>query len=173
MMVNKNLKSEKKFTKKLKRKKINFKKIKKSFINLAKKIVKKVKELWAKFMALPSKVRYIVYIWSVVFLIVVVLIVASRNNNEFLKDYQNLENAMSSGALDYVNSHSLYPVKDNKLKLDLELLTEDNYVYEEDINDKSCVGFSLVHYDDKDEKYVVSSYINCDKYTTDGYSDYK
>lgn len=172
-MVNKDLKSEKKVTTKAKRKKISFKKVKKAFANLMNKIVKKVKELWNKFMTLPNKVRYIVYVWAIVFLIVIILIVASRNNNEFLKDYQNLESAMNTGALDYVNSHSLYPVKDNKLKLDLEFLKEDNYVYEEDINDKSCVGFSLVHYDDKEEKYVINSYINCDKYTTEGYSDYK
>ena len=42
-----------------------------------------------------------------------------------------------------------------------------------ELTDKSCSGFSLVYYDDVSEKYVTNSYINCSKYTTDGYSDYK
>ena len=80
---------------------------------------------------------------------------------------------MNAGAIDYVTTYSLYPTKDSKLKLDLEILKEDNHIYPEDIKDKSCVGFSLIYYDDKDEKYVADSYINCEKYTTKGFSDYK
>lgn len=158
---------------KTKKKKLSLKKIKKIFVNIGRKIVKYVKSLWEKFMALPRNTRYIVYVWGVVFLVIVFLIAISRGNNIFLEDYQNLEKAMNVGALDYVETYSLYPVKGNKLKLDLEFLEENNYVYSEDIKDKTCAGFSLVHFDDEEEKYVISSYINCDKYTTEGYSDYK
>ncbi len=153
--------------------KINFKKIKKTFITIGENISAKVKELWAKFMALPKKTRQIVYIWVTVLLIIVILIIAGSNNKNFLKDYQTLETTMNSAVLSYVEENEYYPPKDNKLKLDLDFLLEENLVYSEEIKDKSCRGFTLAHYDDKNSKYVVNSYINCDKYTTEGYEDYK
>ncbi|MGN1371880.1 MAG: hypothetical protein ACI4XM_06380 [Candidatus Coprovivens sp.] len=155
------------------KKKSILKKMKIVFTRLLKKIVNWFKELWKKFMSLPSKTRYIVYVWLVIFILIISLILLSNSNKVFLQDYIDTENAISSGALDYVTSNSLYPVKENKLKLDLDFLREDNYVYDSAIKDNSCTGFSLVYYDDKNEDYVVNSYINCDKYTTKGYSDYK
>lgn len=168
-----NKKNDKKKIVVRKKKKISFKKIKKAFIKLLNKLVDSFKKLWKKFIDLPKYVKYIIYVWAVIFVVVVTLILVSRNNNEFLKDYHNLEIAMSAGALDYVKTYRLYPVKENKLKLDLEFLREDNYVYSKDIKDKSCRGFAMVYYNDNDEQYVVDSYIDCNKYTTKGYNDYK
>lgn len=159
--------------KNVKKKKISFKKIKKLFAKIGQAIVDKVKALCKKFKALPDTTKHIVYVWSVILVVIIVLIIVSSSNNDFLKDYQNLEKSMNNGALDYVKTNELYPGKDNKLKLDLDFLLEDNYVYEDEVKDKSCYGFALVHYNDEEEDYVVSSYINCDKYTTEGFSDYK
>ncbi len=158
---------------KKKKLKINFKKIKRFFITIGKTISSKVKELWNKFMSLPKVTRQIVYIWSGVILIILVLIIAGSNNKTFLKDYQTLEKTMNSAVLSYLEENEFYPSKDNKLKLDLDFLLEENRVYAEEVKDKSCRGFTLSHYDDKNSKYVVNSYINCDKYTTEGYEDYK
>ena len=46
-------------------------------------------------------------------------------------------------------------------------------MYDDDIKENKCEGFSVSYYDDKKEDYVINSYINCKKYTTRGYSDYK
>lgn len=168
-MENKELKNKKVG----KKKKFTLKKVKKVFVNLFNAIGNKVKALWKKFKSLPNTTKYIIYVWAIIFILIVVLILVSNSNNGFLKDYKNLEKALNAGALDYVETNSLYPVKDNKLKLDLEFLLEDNYVYAEDVKDKTCSGFALVHYNDETKEYVVSSYINCEKYTTEGYNDYK
>ncbi len=158
---------------KKKKKKFTLKKVKKLFVNLWKKVLEKLKELKDKFMALPDVTRKIIYIWGGVVVIVFILIFASYNNGVFLDKYYAMEKSMNASALDYVESNELYPVSGSKLKLDLEVMKEYNYIYEEDIADKSCEGFALVYYDDIDEEYVVDSYINCNKYTTKGYADYK
>ena len=157
----------------VKKKKFTLKKVKKLFVSAIKGIGKKISKLRDKFRALPNTAKYIIYVWSAIFVLVIFLILISSNNNKFLKDYKNLEKTMNAGVLDYVETNSLYPVKDNKLKVDLEFMLEENYVYAKELTDKSCSGFSLVYYDDVSEKYVTNSYINCSKYTTDGYSDYK
>lgn len=156
-----------------KKKKNVFKKLKRIFVRLGKLIADEIKELWDKFMGLPKKVRYVIYIWLGVILLIVLLILASHNNSNFLNNYYNMESSMNEAALDYVNSYELYPTKDSKLKLDLSVLKDFNYIYEEEIADNSCEGFSIIYYNDIDEKYVVSSYVNCDRYTTKGFSDYK
>lgn len=156
-----------------KKKKINFKKIKKVFKKLIKAIIDEVKEFWNKFIDLPKKVRLIIYIWLGVVVVIFALILASHNNTNFLSNYYKIEGAMDVAALDYVESNNLYPTKDSKLKLDLNVLRDYNYIYDDEITDNTCKGFSMIYYDDIDEKYVVDSYVNCDKYTTKGYGDYK
>ena len=135
--------------------------------------VEEVKELWNKFMNLPKRVKTIIYIWGAVLLIILIIIVAGHSNNVFLGDYKRLEEKMNEAALTYVQGYSLYMSKDNRLNLNLEVLKKEKLIDDEDISDKSCEGFSLVYYDDLNAEYVVDSYINCDKYTTEGYSDNK
>ena len=48
-----------------------------------------------------------------------------------------------------------------------------NDLTEEDIAHKSCDGFSIVYYDDEQDEYVIDSYLNCKKYTSKNYWDYK
>ena len=158
---------------KKKKKKFTLKKVKKLFLTLWKKVLEKLKDLKDKFMALPVITRKIIYIWSGVVVIVFILIFASYNNGVLLDKYYSMEKEMNASALDYVETNELYPVIGSKLKLDLEVMKEYNYIYEEDIADNSCEGFSLVYYDDIDKEYVIDSYVNCNKYTTKGYADYK
>lgn len=166
---------ENKITKK--RKGISFKKrllrIWKKIKRFGKLFVEEVKNLWNKFIGLPKKVKNIVYIWGAVLLIVLIIIIAGHSNNVFLGDYKDLEEKMNEAAVTYVQGYQLYMSKDNRLNLNLEVLQKEELITNEDISDKSCEGFSLVYYDDLNAEYVVDSYINCDKYTTDGYSDYK
>lgn len=145
----------------------------KRFKKLGKLFVEEVKNLWNKFMSLSKTVRSIVYIWCGVVLVVLVIIVAGHSNNEFLSDYKSLEEKMNDATIDYVQGYRVYRGYDNKLKLDLEVLKEEKLITDDDIADKSCEGFSIVYYDDIDAEYHVDSYINCSKYTTEGYNDYK
>lgn len=140
---------------------------------LGKLFVEEVKSLWNKFMSLPKTTRNIIYIWCGVVLVILIIIVAGHSNNEFLNDYKRLEEKMNEVTIDYVQTYQIYSGYDNKLKLDLEVLKEENLISDEDIADKSCEGFSIVYYDDIEAEYRVDSYINCSKYTTEGYSDYK
>lgn len=173
--------------------------------------ISELKSLGKKFTDLPKTTKYIIYVWVAVFIIVVALIFAGHNNNSFLQKYQSIENMMNEETLNYVKENSLYMSKDNKLKIDLEVLKEEMHMANSlDISDTckencfndydvfankgecdgfclleyskskddyliedTCEGFSLVYYDDVAEEYVVSSYINCGKYTTKEYSDYK
>ncbi|MDE5889126.1 MAG: hypothetical protein K2H20_03805, partial [Bacilli bacterium] len=75
--------------------------------------------------------------------------------------------------LDYVKENELYPLAEAKLKLDVNVLIDYNYLHESDIVDNKCEGFSIAYYNEEKEDYVVSSYLNCKNYTTKGYSDYK
>ncbi len=161
--------------KKIRRKKksFNFDKVKEFVISIGDKTITFFKNLYNKFMALPLKVRYVTYVWVVVFVIIVTLIIAGSSNTKFLDKYLDLENTMNDSAVDYAQSNSLYPVKDNKLVIDLQILNDYGYIYESDIFDNTCEGYSVVYYDDMNDKYVVSSYLNCDKYTTKYYWDYR
>ena len=57
----------------------------------------------------------------------------SYNNGVFLDKYYAMEKSMNASALDYVESNELYPVSGSKLKLDLEVMKEYNYIYRHDI----------------------------------------
>lgn len=156
-----------------KKSKFTLKKVKKMFVNIWKKIVGFFKSLKNKFMKLPEKTRYITYVWVVVVLLIFILILASNSNNKFLEDYSNLENDVKNATLDYVKSNEIYPTKDSRLNVSIEALKDYGFLYEDSIKDKSCQGFGRIYYDDEKEDYVVDAYINCKKYTTKGYSDYK
>lgn len=166
---------ENKMTKK--KKSVSFKKrmlrLVKRLKRLGKLFVEEVKNLWDKFMVLSKSTRTIIYIWCGVLLVVLIIIIAGHSNNVFLDDYKKLETNMNDAATLYAQGYQLYVSKDNRLTIDLEVLKSESLLDEEDIVDKSCEGFSLVYYDDLEAEYVVDSYINCEKYTTEGYSDYK
>lgn len=136
-------------------------------------IEEKIKFTYDCFMQLPKYVRSIIYVWMLVIFVIIGLVIVSSRNTNFLSDYKDFEKIMSDSALDYVKTNEFYPTEDSKLKVDMHVLIDYGHMYEEDIVDKSCSGFSIVYYDDKEEDYRVESYLNCKKYTTDGYNDYK
>lgn len=154
--------------------------IKKRMVRLVKRLkrlgqlfIEEVKNLWKKFIGLPKTVKTVVYIWCGVLLAILIIIVAGHSNNIFLDDYKSLEEKMNEATTDYVQGYQLYMGYENKLSLNLEVLKNEGLIEEEDVVDKSCEGFSIIYYDDLEAEYKVSSYINCSKYTTKGYSDYK
>ena len=158
---------------KIKKKKSAWVKIKKIARATWKEFLEFVKKMYKNFMALPTKVRYIVYIWFFVILLILILIIGSVSSSKFMNEYVEIENTISKAALEYIEYKGIYPVKDNELILDMEVLKDSNYLEEDDITDNTCSGFSAIYYKDVDKEYVVKSYINCKKYTTKGYLEYK
>ena len=50
---------------------------------------------------------------------------------------------------------------------------EEKYLNSAILNDNTCEGVSVVYYDDNKNDYVVDSYLNCKRYTSKNYWDYK
>lgn len=158
---------------KKRKKKFSLKKVKKFFINLWEKIRDFVVSLLKQFLSLPKKIRYIIYVWAAVVVLVIIIIVASSTNNKYLSKYKEIEEDINYATSIYVKENALFPLQENKLKLDINVLLDENLMYDDDINENKCEGFSVSYYDENQEDYVINSYINCKKYTTRGYSDYK
>lgn len=156
-----------------KKKKLTLKRVKRILINVWKEIVQFFKSLYERFMELPKNIRYIIYIWVGVIAIILVIIIATTTNNKYLDKYELIEGDMNKAMLDYVQENELYPLSESKLKIDVNVLIDYNYLSESDIADNKCEGFSIAYYNEDKEDYVINSYLNCKNYTTKGYSDYK
>lgn len=159
--------------KKKTKKKFTLKKIKRIFINLLREIGNLFKELFNKFMKLSAPVRAITCVWAVIAVLLILLVFAGSSNSKFLGSYSELENKMNEAAINYLKEYNLYPLSTNKEKIDIQLLLEFSTLYESDIFDDTCVGYSAGYYDEDSDDYVVKSYLNCKKYTTEGYSKNK
>ena len=151
--------------------KIVLRKILRFFIRLWKKIVLFFKKSYNSFMKLKPYVRYIIYVWTVILLVIVLFIVVSSSNNKFLKKYKDYENSFDQAALTYVKENNIFPTKEKPIKISLDMLKSYDYLSSDDIDDKSCIGYSKVYYDDDHSDYKIKSYINCDKYTSEGYKN--
>lgn len=160
-------------SKKKTKKKFTLKKVKRIFINLLREIGNLFKGLFKKFMKLSKTTRAITCVWAVIVVLLIVLVFASSSNSKFLGSYSELENKMNEAAINYLKEYKIYPLSTNKEKIDMQLLLDFSTLYESDIFDKTCVGYSIGYYDEDSEDYVVNSYLNCKKYTTDGYSKNK
>jgi hypothetical protein len=67
----------------------------------------------------------------------------------------------------------IYATIDKKITVDLAVLKEEKYLSTTAIDDDTCDGFSVVYYDDDKSEYVIDSYLNCKRYTSKNYWDYK
>lgn len=164
----------------------------KEFVSKAKKVMvdvwnktkKLFKRLWSfikktaiklkdKFMELPKKIRMVIYVWCAVIVILFLFIAITNGSNKFYAKYSEMENAISDKALKYVQDRNFYATKDNKLKIDLQTLKDEKYVTSAILTDNTCEGVIVVYYDDAKDDYVVDSYLNCERYTSKNYWDYK
>jgi hypothetical protein len=147
--------------------------LKKYFLKFVNFIKNFVVDLYKKFMELPKKVRYIIGVWVVVVILLVSFIVCSNSSKKFYKKYTLFEQNISARALEYVKDRGIYATQDHKLVLDLEILKEENYIGGSELIDNTCEGISVIYYNDEKDEYVIDSYVNCDKYTSKNYWDYK
>lgn len=159
-------------------------KAKKAIVNVWNKIKKQLKRLWNfikkiiitlkdKFMELPKKIRMVIYVWCAVIVILFMYIAITNGSNKFYAKYNEMENTISDRALKYVEDRNFYATKDSKLKIDLQTLKEEKYVTSAILTDNTCDGISVVYYDDVKDDYVVDTYLNCKRYTSKNYWDYK
>ena len=148
---------------------IVWRKIKRFFRRLYKRIIIFFKKSKMRFMKIKKEVRYIIYIWVIVFLVFVLFLIGAKVNNKFLAKYKDMENAMDKAVLDYSQSNLIYPSKSKPDKLSIDFLIDEGYLYKEDLADESCTGYALVYYEDDKHDFNVKSYISCKKYTTEGY----
>ena len=148
-------------------------KTKKMFAKLWKSIKKIAIQLKDKFMGLPKKIRMIIYVWAIVLLLLIIFIVATSSSKKFYAKYSTYESNISESALKYIKDKNIYTTVDKKLVIDLSVLKEENYVTSLQIEDDTCDGISVVYYDDQKDEYVIDSYLNCKRYTSKYYWDYK
>ncbi len=156
------------------------KKVKRSILRLLRNFVTWIKGLYNNFMNLPKKIRLIIGVWVIVILLIVIFIIAGSANNKFLNKYKEYEKTVNEAALNYVKENKIYPLEDNKLILDINALIDNNYLSSKDIDDKTCEGFAVIYVkgdvtveNEANAEFNINTYLNCDKYTTEGYSDYK
>ena len=149
------------------------KKSKKNFIKILKLIKKLLKLLKDKFMDLPQKIRMIIYVWGVVFILLLFLILATGSSKKFYNKYTTYESKVSAAAKSYVEDKNLYATIDKKIIVDLAVLKEENYLGKTELDDTTCEGYSIIYYEDEKSEFIVDSYLNCSKYTSKYYWDYK
>jgi hypothetical protein len=147
--------------------------LKKFFIRIWNQIKKIAIQLKDKFMELPKKIRLIIYVWALVVVSLLFFIFATSASKKFYEKYSTYEQNINAAALKYVKAKGIYATVDNKLKIDLNVLQEENYVSPADIADETCEGISVVYYDDDKAEYIIDSYLNCKRYTSKYYWDYK
>ena len=148
---------------------IFLKKVLRVLMRIWKRIVRFFKKSYNSFMNLKSYIRYIIYVWTIILIFIIVFIVLSNKNNQFIKEYNTYEDNFKNVSLEYIKEKNVFPSKAQPMKLSLDMLRADRYITTKEIADTSCVGYSLIYYDDVHEDYNIKPYINCDKYTTEGY----
>lgn len=148
-------------------------KTKKMFVKLWNNIKKVAIQLKDKFMELPKKIRMIIYVWAIVLLILIIFIAVTSGAKKFYAKYSTYENNISEAALKYIKDKNIYTTADRKIVVDLAILKEEKYVSSLQIDDDTCDGISVVYYDDQKDEYVIDSYLNCKRYTSKYYWDYK
>ena len=80
-----------------------------------------------------------------------------------------MEQALTNAALTYVEEQEIVNTPGKKLKIEMNQLIDFNYVMDSEITDKTCKGFTIVYYNETEDRNVANSYINCKHYTTEDY----
>ncbi len=101
------------------------------------------------------------------------IVIATSNNNKQLEKYYELEDKITEATEEYLKKNELYPVKDSRLRLDIDTLSNYASLATKDLKDNKCNGFSVSYFDDVEGEYVVKSLIKCDGYKSKEYNDYK
>ena len=132
-------------------------------------IFKKIKNSYNK---LSKKSKTILWVWIVLLLVITILIIVCNSNNKVTSSHSKLEEAMVVAAKQYAEDNDVHGTKEQELRIDLDELINSKYLNKKDVNDNTCIGYVSLYstFDKKGiEKVTAKSYINCKKYTTEGY----
>lgn len=149
------------------RKRKSFKRVLKDILRA---IVSYLISLRDNFMKLSKTTRRIIYVWLIVAVVVLLLALFANLNAKKIESHQLMEQKLEVATKQYVTKMEFYPNVNKKLKVDMDMLVAEKYLTDEDITDKTCKGYSVVYYDEVEEKYHIESYINCKHYTTKDFS---
>lgn len=96
---------------------------------------------------------------------------AEKNNEVDNNYYIELENKVDNAAVKYINENHIFINNGEMIVLKIEKFQELGYLENivDYISNKPCNGYSTIK--NENETYVVSSYISCDNYKTEGYSN--
>ena len=158
---------------KKKKKKFTFKKIKKVFAAIGSDIKEKFIKLRKKFLLLPKKTQIIIKIWAIVLVVLLILIFASILNNKHINKYKGYEQLLANATYTYFSKEELHASSDQPEKVDLMYLIDQGFINDDEIKDKSCVGFGYIYDSEDSTDSVTKGYINCKHYTTSGYTKIK
>ena len=139
--------------------------------NIFKKILNGIKNfflnIYNNFMKLKLVWRRVIILWLIILLIIILLIIFSAVNKKNNDKHKEIENALNVAVVDYVTDKGLYGTKDQKLRISIDELIDEEYFSADDLKDKTCTGYSLIYYEN--DAHHADSYLLCKNYTTDGY----
>lgn len=160
--------------KKVKKTKNNIKfmaKIKKCFKKIGKKLCLIWKAIVESYNNLAPKAKKIVTLWGIILLVIILFVVFSAINGSRIRKYKAIEKNVDAAMLDYVKTNDLHGSKEDRIKIDINVLLDESYLYDEGITDNKCEGYSTSYYDNEEKEFVTESYINCKNYITIGFND--
>lgn len=147
--------------------------------NIKKLIIKLFKKIINKYNSLDSFYKKIVNIWAIGLVILIIFLSFVGVSTKDVNNYIDWENKIKDAGLEYAKDNEIYTNASKPLIVSYEVLVENGYLNKAEIPNKSCTGYARVIYslDEESEngegEFKVSSYINCKKYTTEGYSENK
>lgn len=115
-----------------------------------------------------KQMRMISIIWgSILFFIVIALTAFGFFYKKQTKVYKDFENLLAEKTEEYVTELAL--LEEDKFRITLEELKENNKIDTIIVNDKICEGYIEINY--KKEKYTYTPFIKCGNYKTKGFKE--
>lgn len=158
---------------KKKRKKFSWKRFKRIMKNLGKVFKEEILNFLNKIKNLSTPLKNILKIWILIFIIILVMLIVCNSNNKMIAKHQKIENAVKIAAQEFVKKEELYSSANQRLNVDMNVLLDNGFLDSSKVTDKTCNGYASIYWNEKKEEYVIESYINCKRYTTDGYKENK
>ena len=148
------------------------KKKKNGFKRFLRKIGNFFVNLKNNFFRLKKKVRYIIYVWLIVIVVLLVLVGCSNHNAKNVEAHQKIEAELRNATLTYVSRNEIYPNVSNKWKVTIDQLKELKYITDSEITDKTCKGYSIIYYNENINDYVEQDDVLMTLYTNKEITDF-
>ena len=128
-----------------------------------------MKKLSKKLNNINKTKTMLITIWSIIFLIIIIIIIFSAHNKRITTQYNYLENEFNKLGAKYAKDNNIYASKNNPLKIDVELFKDNSKIKKTKLYNSQCSGYIKIYYNDKKNKNIAKTYLNCKKYITPNY----